>query len=204
MLSIKNWKEFIFDYEYEKEKIQRRFNWQLDLYINLLMTVGLTPIFLIVDLLIFPFEVDYLIFKKIISKRFGGMNLKTKDNVDLKDLIEKEENKEEQDYIQEYNDFWKDIVENEDGTLNKDQVMRELSDYSMVMDNCARAYCLMTHQRISKQNTMFSEVAGIFYDLFIDKDIVIDDMSEILKINDIDELKKKIRDYFDIGDSNEH
>lgn len=119
---------------------------------------------------------------------------------DIKDLVE---NKEEQDYIQEYNDFWKDIVENEDGTLNKDQVMRELSDYSMVMDNCARAYCLMTHQRISKQNTMFSEVAGIFYDLFIDKDIVIDDMSEILKINDIDELKKEIRDYFDIGDSNE-
>lgn len=71
MLSIKNWKEFIFDYEYEKEKIRRRFNWQLDLYINLLMTVGLTPIFLIVDLLIFPFEVGYLIFKKIINKRFG-------------------------------------------------------------------------------------------------------------------------------------
>lgn len=122
---------------------------------------------------------------------------------DIKDLIEKEEKKEEQDYIQEYNDFWKDIVENEDGTLNKDQVMRELSDYSMVMDNCARAYCLMTHSRISKQNTMFFEVENIFYDLFIDKDIVIDDMSEILKINDIDELKKKIRDYFDIGDSNE-
>lgn len=203
MLSIKNWKEFIFDYEYEKEKIQRRFNWQLDLYINLLMTVGLTPIFLIVDLLIFPFEVGYLIFKKIINKRFGDL-LKIKDNVDLKELVEKKENKEEQDYIQEYNDFWKDIVENEDGTLNKDQVMRELSDYSMVMDNCARAYCLMTHSRISKQNTMFFEVENIFYDLFIDKDIVIDDMSEILKINDIDELKKKIRDYFDIGDSNEH
>lgn len=74
MLSIKNWKEFIFDYEYEKEKIQRRFNWQLDLYINLLMTVGLTPILLIVDLLIFPFEVSYLIFKKIISRKFGDSN----------------------------------------------------------------------------------------------------------------------------------
>lgn len=129
--------------------------------------------------------------------------LKIRDDVDIKDLVEKEENKEEQDYIQEYNDFWKDIVENEDGTLNKDQVMRELSDYSMVMDNCARAYCLMTHSRISKQNTMFFEVENIFHDLFIDKDIVIDDMSEILKINDIDELKKEIKDYFDIGDSNE-
>lgn len=42
-------------------------------------------------------------------------------------------------YQEEYEDFWKCIVENENGTLNKDQVMRELSDYSMVMDNCARA-----------------------------------------------------------------
>lgn len=124
--------------------------------------------------------------------------LKTKDNIDLKELVE---NKEEQDYIQEYNDFWKDIVENEDGTLNKDQVMRELSDYSMVMDNCARAYCTMTKQRISKQNTMFFEVENIFNELYLDNDIVVDDMAEILKIDDINELKKQIRDYFGVLES---
>ena len=106
-------------------------------------------------------------------------------------------------YQEEYEDFWKGIVENEDGTLNKDQVMRELSDYSMVMDNCARAYCRMTKQRISKQNTMFFEVEGIFDELYLDKDIVVDDMVEILKENNINELKKQIREYFDIvGDNN--
>lgn len=104
----------------------------------------------------------------------------------------------EKTYQEEYNDFWKDIVENEDGTLNKDQIMRELSDYSMVMDNCARAFCTMTKQRISKQNTCFFEVEGIFESLFLDKDIVVDDMIEILKTDDISELKQQIKDYFDI------
>lgn len=106
-------------------------------------------------------------------------------------------------YIEEYNSFWKDIVENEDGTLNKDQVMRELSDYSMVMDNCASAYCTMTKHQISKQNTCFFEVEGLFEELFLDKDIVIDDMIELLKSDDLNELKQSIKDYFDIvGDNN--
>ena len=106
-----------------------------------------------------------------------------------------------EDYKKEYEDFWKDIVENEDGTLNKDQVMRELSDYSMVMDNCARAYCLMTKQRISKQNTMFFEVENIFNELYLDNDVVVDDMIELLKTDDIEELKKEIKEYFGILES---
>jgi len=102
-------------------------------------------------------------------------------------------------YQEEYEDFWKGIVENEDGTLNKDQVMRELSDYSMVMDNCARAYCLMTHQRISKQNTMFFEVENIFNELFIDKELCADDLINTVITKDMtyDEIIKAIREYFD-------
>ena len=102
-------------------------------------------------------------------------------------------------YQEEYEDFWKGIVENEDGTLNKDQVMRELSDYSMVMDNCAKAYCLMTHQRISKQNTMFFEVEGIFNDLFIDKEVCADDLINTVITKDMcyDEIIQAIREYLD-------
>lgn len=101
------------------------------------------------------------------------------------------------DYKKEYEEFWKDIVENDDGTLNKDQVMRELSDYSMVMDNCARAYCLMTHQRISKQNTMFFEVENIFNDLFIDKELCADDLINTVITKDMsyDEIIKAIKEY---------
>lgn len=105
---------------------------------------------------------------------------------------------ERKDYKEEYEDFWKEIVENEDGTLNKDQVMRELADYSMVMDNCASAYCTMTKQRISKQNTKFFEVENIFNELYLDKEIVTDDILEFLKEDDIEELKSDLRNYFGI------
>jgi hypothetical protein len=112
----------------------------------------------------------------------------------------------EKTYQEEYEEFWKDIVENEDGTLNKDQVMRELSDYSMVIDNCERAYYEMTNGLISKANTLFSEVECVFNDKYVCKDVYdaygcIDDIKEILKENDINELKKQIRDYFDILES---
>lgn len=102
------------------------------------------------------------------------------------------------DYKKEYEEFWKDIVENTDGTLNKDQVMRELADYSMVMDNCAKAYYTMTQGRISKQNTMFFEVENIFNELYLDNDIVVDDIIEFLKEDDINELKSDLRNYFGI------
>jgi hypothetical protein len=57
------------------------------------------------------------------------------------------------DYEREYDEFWRDIVENPDGTLNKDQVMRELSDYSGLMRRAAEVYEHVTGGRISKPET---------------------------------------------------
>lgn len=58
------------------------------------------------------------------------------------------------DYEQEYADFWRRIVENPDGTLNADQVKRELHDYSMLIRQVPEAYDGVTNGRISKPNTM--------------------------------------------------
>lgn len=110
----------------------------------------------------------------------------------------------EKSYEEEYNEFWKDIVENEDGTLNKDQVMRELSDYSMVMDNCAKAYYTMTNGLISKQNTCFDVVENKFYENFISKDDdliygYLDDFVDILNdAETLEELKEELEKYFGI------
>lgn len=118
-----------------------------------------------------------------------------------------EESKE--DYEINYEEFWKDIVENEDGTLNKDQVMRELSDYSMVMDNCSRAYYAMTDGIISKPNTMFFEVDGIFNSKFVSTEYNIwgcpDDIIDILNdATSLEELKKEILNYFNIIEDEEN
>lgn len=100
---------------------------------------------------------------------------------------------------QEYNDFWKDIVENEDGTLNKEQVKKELFDYSMIMDNCTSAYIEMSDGMISKPNTMFFEVQHIFNEKFWHVDSVRDDIQEIIdNVDNLEDLQNELRKYFEI------
>lgn len=65
-----------------------------------------------------------------------------------------------EDYEKTYADFWKSIVENPDGTLNLDQVMRELHDYHQMIEQVPLVYSEVTGGRISKPNTMASAVIG--------------------------------------------
>lgn len=62
------------------------------------------------------------------------------------------------DYVQTYRDYWADIVEDGDGNLNLDQVMRELHDYTEFMGQASEVYAELTGGRISKPNTMAFEV----------------------------------------------
>jgi hypothetical protein len=57
------------------------------------------------------------------------------------------------DYEKTYADFWRDIVELPDGSLNRDQVMRELHDYHEQMEQVSLAYDDVTGGRMSKPNT---------------------------------------------------
>jgi hypothetical protein len=59
----------------------------------------------------------------------------------------------ETDYKQGYEDFWKELVENPDGTLDKDKVARELHDYRFLMKQAGQVYCHVTRGLISKTNT---------------------------------------------------
>jgi hypothetical protein len=64
------------------------------------------------------------------------------------------------DYKQDYEEFWKAIVENPDGTLDKDKVMRELHDYRFMLHEVPKVYCHITGNRISKPNTFAHEVTA--------------------------------------------
>ena len=98
-----------------------------------------------------------------------------------------------------YQEFWKDIVENEDGTLNVEQVKKELADFSMVMDNCSSAYEEMSGSLITKPNTYFSEVLKIFQEKFWNVDFVKDDIRDMLNdVDDIEALKSELIEYFDL------
>jgi hypothetical protein len=63
------------------------------------------------------------------------------------------------DYEQKYEDHWKDIIE-PNGKLDMDAIKRELSDFSMVMEQVSKVYDHVTGGRISKVNTMASAVIG--------------------------------------------
>jgi len=57
-------------------------------------------------------------------------------------------------YKEEYEDFWKRIVENDNGFIDLDKVKKELADYSSLMSSVALVYDHVTGGRISKTNTL--------------------------------------------------
>ncbi len=60
---------------------------------------------------------------------------------------------EELDYEKDYQEFWKEIVENEDGTLDIEQVKKELSDFKYFIVNIPKSYDNITDGYISKHMT---------------------------------------------------
>lgn len=62
------------------------------------------------------------------------------------------------DYEKTWEDFWKSLCTNPDGSLNLDQIKRELHDFHTAMDNVGKVYCHITGNRISKINTLADAV----------------------------------------------
>jgi hypothetical protein len=56
------------------------------------------------------------------------------------------------DYEQTWEEFWRDIVA-PDGTVNLDQVKRELHDFRQIIKDLSRLYMEVTGGRVSKPNT---------------------------------------------------
>ena len=52
-----------------------------------------------------------------------------------------------------YNTFWKELVENPDGSLNLQAVKNELFDYHGLMEEASKVYHDVTGGNISKPNT---------------------------------------------------
>lgn len=52
-----------------------------------------------------------------------------------------------------YDEFWKAILEDENGNINREQLKRELSDFSFVLSQASKVYLEVSGGRISKPNT---------------------------------------------------
>ena len=104
---------------------------------------------------------------------------------------------------QVFQEFWADIVCNEDGSINMEQVKKELSDYSFMLDEVPKVYSEVTGGLLSKPNYYAESVLSVFRERFEDKAWAIrllpddwDDVTENCVTNA--DYKKVIFDYFGI------
>lgn len=97
-----------------------------------------------------------------------------------------------------YEKEWKEVVENEDGTINRSALEQVLVEYSRLMDNVTEIYDELTG--FSKPHTPASVIIGSVNERYILKETAFSDLVAELedgKINmNIDDLAK----YFDIDE----
>jgi len=72
--------------------------------------------------------------------------------------VKSKEDKMNNEVEKVYNEFWKEIIEKPDGSIDIEQVKKELCDFKMIMDDAAKVYCHVTGDQISKVNTNPDEV----------------------------------------------
>jgi hypothetical protein len=82
-------------------------------------------------------------------------------------------------YQKNWNEFWAEICLNPDGSVNLDQVQRELSDFREMMNSVSTVYDHLTKGRISKPNTCAK--------------VVIQEV-EALQQQEVDEAVKEVED----------
>ena len=105
----------------------------------------------------------------------------------------------EKSYQEVYQDNWAEIIENPDGTLNKDQIMRELADYSFLAEQASKVYCEIAN--LSKTTYYADTILSEMDSKYIWKEGAYDDLVNCILfdiIEDYPEIKLELKNYFDI------
>ncbi|MEE4532790.1 hypothetical protein CHR37_04745 [Bacillus velezensis] len=80
------------------------------------------------------------------------------------------------DYKDVYESFWKEIIEDGTGNINKEQLMKELCDYKYLLDSIPAVYEEVTCNTVSKPFADPKYVIETHREAFINKRIAIDDL----------------------------
>ncbi len=67
-----------------------------------------------------------------------------------------------EDYNKTWDSFWKDIVTKEDGTIDLEQIKRELADFYYVMNEVPKVYMEITGGELSKIMYTAETVIGLY------------------------------------------
>ena len=95
-----------------------------------------------------------------------------------------------------WNEFWKDIVTDEDGTLNLDKVKCELHDFGILINNIPEIYMHITGGKASK-HMIDADVIKALHDDYVTElfEDYKKDMLEITEGCDADEMREIWRNY---------
>lgn len=78
-----------------------------------------------------------------------------------------------------WEEFWKDICTNEDGTLNLEQIQRELADFHFMIKHVPKVYCTVTGDTLSKP-TYDSKTVIKYYENHLNE-VVSDRFDEVIE-----------------------
>ena len=74
------------------------------------------------------------------------------------------------DYNKDWEEFWKEIVTNPDGSINLEQLKKELSDFSIVMEEVPKVYTHITGGKLSyityQANVVTDEADNYYYNTY--------------------------------------
>lgn len=77
------------------------------------------------------------------------------------------------DYEKVYEEFWKELVTHDDGSINMDAIKRELFDFYITIQEVSKTYDAITGGKLSKPNTDSSyiiDAVAEYYNDFAHKD----------------------------------
>ncbi|ADP32517.1 hypothetical protein [Bacillus atrophaeus] len=83
------------------------------------------------------------------------------------------------DYKDVYESFWKQIIEDEKGNINKDQLMKELSDYKYLLDSIPSVYEEVTCHGVSKPFADPKYVMESHREAFINRRYALEDLKNM-------------------------
>jgi hypothetical protein len=103
-----------------------------------------------------------------------------------------------ENYEKNWEEFWKDIVTRDDGSIDLEQIKKELSDYRFLLEEIPKVYSHITNKLSYPNyyaNTIIQE-ADYHYQK-VHGDIIRDNIGEIINDKDLgkDEMIRLIREY---------
>jgi len=105
-----------------------------------------------------------------------------------------------------YNEFWKEIIEDGKGNINKKQLMKELHTYSFILNEVPKVYCEITNGSLSYPNYKAESVIDVYQDIltkdYLYKKYIQEEAKDILNDNNMSDKEKlaEIKNYLEIED----